>query len=96
MSLKRREAFLSFGPHRCILQHVPEIHSLRVHILVQNTDVVSDRLEAIVASVIEETYPKLTATLLVPCDGADHNKGSGKLLPLHVLRRAVEEKRGRW
>jgi hypothetical protein len=49
-----------------------------------------------VASVIEETYPKLTATLLVPCDGADHNKGSGKLLPLHVLRRAVEEKRGLW
>jgi GTPase SAR1 family protein len=96
MSLKRREAFLSFGPHRCILQHVPEIHSLRVHILVQNTDVVSDRLEAIVVSVIEETYPKLTATLLVPCDGADHNKGSGKLLPLHVLRRAVEEKRGLW
>jgi len=96
MSLKRREAFLSFGPHRCILQHVPEIQSLRVHILVQNTEVVSDRLEAIVASVLEESYQKLTATLLVPCDGADHSKGSAKLLPLHVLRRAVQEKKSLW
>jgi hypothetical protein len=96
MSLKRREAFLSFGPHRCILQHVPEIQSIRVHILVQNTEVVTDRLEHIINVIIAESYPKLTATLLVPCDGTDHEKGSDKLLPLHVLRRAVEEKKGLW
>ena len=96
MSLKRREAFLSFGPHRCILQHVPRIHSIRVHILVENTEVVTDRLEHIINIIIAESYPKLTATLLVPCDGTDDEQGADRLLSLHVLRRAVEEKRGLW
>ena len=99
MSLKRCEAALSFGPHRCLLQHVPAMNSLRVHILVRNTEVVTSRLETIVLSVIAEAYPKLHATLMLPCNDAkqtDQSDQSDMLLPLQTLRRAVEEKKGLW
>ena len=68
MALKRREAVVAFGPHRCLMQHVPALNSIRVHILVENTEVVTHRVEAIVASVIEEAYPKLLATAMVAWD----------------------------
>jgi hypothetical protein len=67
MSLKRHGALLSFGPHRFVLQHLPDINSLRVCVLVQNTEVVIERLQTIIASVIADSYPKLCATILLPC-----------------------------
>ena len=112
MSLKRHGALLSFGPHRFVLQHLPDINSLRVCVLVQNTGVVIERLQTIMTSVIADSYPKLCATILLPCSSAVESSAekvtygesgdaskladSERLLPLQCLRRAVEKKTGVW
>lgn len=101
MSLRRREALLSFGPHRCLLQHLPKANCFALHILVQNTEVVIQRMETVIASVIADAYHSLHSTILLPCSGSsgggpDQGSDESLFVPLHAVRSAVETKKGLW
>ncbi len=91
--LSKREAIMSFGKHKFILQELHEYKCLRLIVLIQNPKHVLDRLQSIVRKVLTKCFPNLfffTALQTITSRGDSH------LLDLSTICEHVDGGGGMW
>jgi hypothetical protein len=91
--LSKREAIMSFGNHKFMLQELPDYKCLRVVLLIQNPKNVLDRLQSIVKKVLSKCFPNLfyfTALQIVSSRDESH------LLDLSTVCDCVADNSGFW
>ena len=91
--LSKREAIMSFGNHKFMLQELHEYKCLRVVRLIQNPKLVLDRLQSIVKKVLTKCFPNLFSFLALQ---TVTSRGESYLLDMSTVCECVAGGGGLW